>query len=239
MAKFLDDNGLLYLWTTLKNMFAKPSDIPDAVSDLTNDAGYVNAAGAAAAAPVQSVNGQTGAVQLSIPTETSDLTNDSNFVSDANYVHTDNNFTGALKTKLEGIAAGAQVNVIETIKVNGTIVTPTGKAVNITVPTVVSDLTNDAGYQTSAQVTAAIAAAVGEITGVSFEIVQSLPATGENGTIYLLSNGGSGTNAYDEYIYINNSWEKIGTTAVDLTGYWNSTNLTAITNAEIDTILAS
>jgi len=46
-----------------------------------------------------------------IPTNTSDLTNDSNFVSDAYYVHTDNNFTSTLKTKLDGIADGAEVNV--------------------------------------------------------------------------------------------------------------------------------
>ena len=46
-----------------------------------------------------------------IPTNTSDLTNDSNFVSDASYVHTDNNFTDTLKTKLDGIADGAEVNV--------------------------------------------------------------------------------------------------------------------------------
>ena len=38
--------------------------IPDSTSDLINDSGFVNAAGAAAAAPVQSVNGQTGAVVL-------------------------------------------------------------------------------------------------------------------------------------------------------------------------------
>lgn len=35
----------------------------------------------------------------------------SNLVQDADYQHTDNNFTDALKTKLEGIAAGAEVNV--------------------------------------------------------------------------------------------------------------------------------
>ncbi len=46
-----------------------------------------------------------------IPAATSDLLNDSNFVSDANYVHIDNNFTNALKSKLDGIAAGAEVNV--------------------------------------------------------------------------------------------------------------------------------
>lgn len=46
-----------------------------------------------------------------IPTSTSDLTNNSNFVSDANYVHTDNNFTNSEKTKLSEIASGAEVNV--------------------------------------------------------------------------------------------------------------------------------
>jgi len=93
---------------------------------------------------------------LSFPTKTSDLTNDSNFPSDANYVHTDQNFTGALKDKLDGIAAGAQANVIETIKVNNVALTPSSKAVNIPVPTDNSEIGNGAGYQTSAQVNAAI-----------------------------------------------------------------------------------
>lgn len=34
-----------------------------------------------------------------------------NIVTDANYVHTDNNFTTTLKNKLDGIASGAEVNV--------------------------------------------------------------------------------------------------------------------------------
>lgn len=38
--------------------------IPSKTSDLTNDSGFVNAFGAAAAAPVQSVNNKTGAVTL-------------------------------------------------------------------------------------------------------------------------------------------------------------------------------
>lgn len=42
-----------------------------------------------------------------------------------------NDFTNALKTKLEGIANGAQVNVIEDIKVNNQSLTPTNKVVNI------------------------------------------------------------------------------------------------------------
>jgi hypothetical protein len=52
------------------------------------------------------------------------------------------------ETKLDGIEAGAQVNVIETIKVNGTTVSPTEKAVDITIPTptvadVIAFLNND------------------------------------------------------------------------------------------------
>ena len=40
--------------------------IPDSTSDLINDSGFVDAAGAAAAAPVQMVNGQTGSPVLPV-----------------------------------------------------------------------------------------------------------------------------------------------------------------------------
>ena len=43
----------------------------------------------------------------------------------------------------------AQANVIETVKVNGTALTPSSKAVNVTVPIKVSQLTNDSGYKTT------------------------------------------------------------------------------------------
>ena len=45
--------------------------------------------------------------------------------------------------------SNAQENVIETIKVNGTALTPSSKVVNVTVPTKVSELTNDKNYLTS------------------------------------------------------------------------------------------
>ena len=53
--------------------------IPTKTSDLNNDSGFITAA----SAPVQSVNGQTGTVTLSIPTKTSDLNNDSGFITAA------------------------------------------------------------------------------------------------------------------------------------------------------------
>lgn len=57
--------------------------------------------------------------------------------------------TAADKSKLNGIASSAQVNVLEGIQVNGTDLTITNKKVNVTIPTKVSDLTNDSGYITS------------------------------------------------------------------------------------------
>lgn len=91
-----------------------------------------------------------------VPTKTSDLTNDSNFVSDANYVHTDNNYTNQEKTKLAGVSNGAQANVIETVKVNNVALTPSEKSVNIPVPTDNQELSNGAGYQNESQVNALI-----------------------------------------------------------------------------------
>ena len=45
-----------------------------------------------------------------------------------------NDYTTTEKNKLSGIEAGAQANVIETVQVNGSPVSPSGKTVNITVP---------------------------------------------------------------------------------------------------------
>lgn len=113
-----------------------------------------------------------------------------NLVQDANYVHTDNNFTTTLKNKLDGIESGAEVNVQAdwaqtdttaddyiknkptiptvnnatlTIQKNGTNVqtftanSSTNKTANITVPTAVSELTNDSGYATTTQLNSGLA----------------------------------------------------------------------------------
>lgn len=101
-------------------------------------------------------------------------------------------------------------------------------------PTKVSQFTNDSNYQTSSQVQTAIANAISSIQGISYSIVTELPSIGQAGVIYLMSNGGSNSNSYDEYICVNNKFEKIGTTDVDLTGYLKETDLQEITNEEID-----
>lgn len=54
-----------------------------------------------------------------------------------------NDFTDVLKEKLEAIEEGGQVNIIETVKVNGEELEVTDKAVDITVPTALADLSED------------------------------------------------------------------------------------------------
>lgn len=55
-------------------------------------------------------------------------------------------------SKLAGITAGAQPNVIETIQKNGTALQVTNKTVNITVPTKTSEITNDSGFITTSDI---------------------------------------------------------------------------------------
>lgn len=57
--------GAVVLDATDVGALPDTTTIPTDTSDLTNTAGFVDAAGAAAAAPVQSVNGQTGNVIIS------------------------------------------------------------------------------------------------------------------------------------------------------------------------------
>ena len=92
---------------------------------------------------------------------------------------------------------------------------------------------------TKTEVDTAINNALAGITGISFEVVQTLPQTGEPGTIYLVDNSGTGQNSYDEYIYANGAFERLGTTDIDLSGYVLATDLVEATTTEIDTILAS
>ena len=127
-----------------------------------------------------------------------------------------NDYTNADKTKLNGVATGAQANKIETVKVNGKALTPdSSKAVNV-------DLT---AYAISADVTKEIASAVSGVTQIDYSVVESLPSTGKKGIIYLVANSDSGNNIYDEYIYINSKFEKLGSREMDLSSYAKKTDI--------------
>lgn len=104
-----------------------------------------------------------------------------------------------------------------------------------------NDLTNKPDltvYAKSTDVTTAINTALANVN--KKEIVTSTSQMTDANTIYLLANSQTEeNNIYDEYLLINNVAEKIGTTAVDLSGYVKETDITAITNEEIDAILNS
>lgn len=67
----------------------------------------------------------------------------------------------------------------------------------------------------------------------AIEVVQALPVSDiSETTIYLVpASDPEQGNYYEEYIYVNNAWELVGTTAVDLSGYY--------TSAQVDTLLAA
>ena len=59
------------------------------------------------------------------------------------------------------------------------------------------------------------------------EIVESLPTTDiDPNTIYMILSGTSATeNVYNEFMYVNNAWELIGTSATDLTNYYTKSEV--------------
>ena len=97
-------------------------------------------------------------------------------------------------------------------------------------------------------VTAAITAAIADISGITFQILESgeydpetkAPTiTGQAGVFYLVPGGGSAPDVYLEYIYVNSAFEYIGTTQADLSQYMKKTDMVAITNSEIDALIGA
>lgn len=183
------------------------------------------------------------AVDITVPTKASDLTNDgdgtSPFATEA-YV-------------------GQNGGKIDIIKVNGTTQTITNKTVDLTVPTKVSDLTNDSNFQTDIEVEAAITAKLSSTYKaggtVAFANLPSLTSTNE-GKVYNVSDSFTTTSDFVEgagkeypagtnVVIINVGTEQspsykydVMAGFVDLSGYFNTTNLPAITTAQIDTLFS-
>lgn len=245
--KYLNQTGLNYYHNRIKTIFADKTafdTLSDKVDEIIAEGGEPNVietvkVNNVALVPVEkavNIDLSTYALKTELPTKTSDLTNDgdgqSNFATET-YVDT----------------YGGKIDVIQVNSVPQTI---TNKTVNIDlsayalaedVPTATSDLTNDSDFQNETEVQALIDASLADITGIDFQVVNALPATGEHGVIYLVPNGGQASDIYDEYIWVTPTsgtarFEKIGTTAIDLSDYWSKTELVAITTAEIDTLFS-
>lgn len=140
-----------------------------------------------------------------------------------------NDYTTDEKTKLTGIAAGAQVNVIEAVKVDGTALTVTDKAVNI-------DLS---GYAKKTDISS-----VYKVKG-TLSSVSELPADAAEGDVYNIStpftNNGKNYPAGTNVVYVTTDgdqeggkWDALGG-VTDLSAYAKTTEVTtAINNAVKD-----
>lgn len=229
-------------------------EVPTKTSDLTNDGdgespfatqAYVGTNGGKI--DTISVNGTAQTitnknVNITVPTATSDLTNDSGFITTSDIP--------------EGAAASTSTPLMDGTAAIGTELTfargdhrhptDTSRAPlaspdftgTPTAPTAAAG-TNTTQIATTAFVTSAVSTAIGDLAGVEFSIVNALPATGDPSIIYLVSaSDGSGNDVYDEYIWltVNTAFEKIGTTRVDLSDYYNTSNMIPITSAQIDAV---
>lgn len=248
---FLNNTGLAYYHNRIKTIFPSKTEfdeLADEVADIIAEGGEPNTI------ETVKVNGTAlpvanKAVDVTVPTATSDLTNDGDGES-------------PFATEEYVAENGGK---IDHIQVNGTEQTITNKTVNLTVPTNNNQLTNGAGYQTATDVDGLIDTALAngsdpytttsdaqgliddalaDITGIDFQVVATLPASGVKGTIYLVGTA----SPYDEYVWIEPTggtafWEKIGSTDIDLSNYWTSqsgqsNSLIAITTAQIDALFA-
>lgn len=92
-----------------------------------------------------------------------------------------------------------------------------------------------ANYLTKEEVNSALSGATKR------EVVDLLPSVtdADPKAIYFVPSSGTPEedNIKDEYMLINGKWEKIGTTRMDLSGYWSKTELKAMTSAELTAIL--
>ena len=163
---------------------------------------------------------------------TNDLTNDLKANYDAAYEH----------SQAAHAPADAQANIIEKIKVNGAEQTITDKAVDIAIPTKVSELENDKnyltavpdeyvtnekltakGYQTASDVEGIVDAAIAEINHAVFQKVDAVPAVAdaETNVLYLVPND----DKMDIYAKIGEEMVLIDDTDADLSGYAKTEDL--------------
>ena len=148
----------------------------DNVSSLTNNSGYVNSSGAAAAAPVQSVAGSTGAVSASTiitagnivvqGDNVSTLTNNSGYINGGQVNSNVTSISGGVITT--GTVNTARLNVSDIISTGGIIVSGDN----------ISSLTNNSGYVNTSQ--AAAAAPVQSVAGSTGAVSASTIITAGN-----------------------------------------------------------
>lgn len=217
MANYLNKTVLGYFYDRIKTIFSTKTELnalSDRVEDLVAEGGEPNVINTVKVNGTALTPDASKAVDVAVPTKTSDIINDGDGTSDfATESYVDEN--------------GGKIDVI---KVNGKAQTITNKEVDLSVPKVtvgddaegkvsrvIINTSNDEGvtfdrdahgltyqmtgtaamllaskayadstFRTEAQVQDAIDDALADITGIDYQIVATLPATGVKGVIYLV-----------------------------------------------------
>lgn len=198
-----------YTKEEIENTYAKSVDIPTKVSQLENDSGYLT--------EHQDISGKADTSYVN-----EELAKKQDVISDLDVIRQGaSKGATALQTETDPIYTADKPNI----------------ALKSEIPTNVSSLTNDAGYQTASDVASAIAS----IPQFEIKIVDALPATGQKMVLYLLPKTSvSGDNIYDEYIWLEStsSFELIGSTTVDLSDYYTKTETDQKLDTKQDTLTA-
>lgn len=211
MAKFLNADGLLYLWRILKEVFVQKEAGKGLFSgryeDLENKP----------VLPV--VPSHVGAFENDVHYQTKQQVTD--MLSEAADYISDSVLSMDYQT-------GAQVEASILAKGYQT-------AADIDALLSVKD------YQTGEEVNLAVMTAVAQAGNLKREIVTALPSAADANThtIYMVSvENSKENNQYAEWMFLNGAWELIGSSEVDLTDYLKEGDILPITNEEIDALLA-
>ena len=132
------------------------------------------------------------------------------------------NFTYAEKTKLAGLKNYDDTSIQSRVSAN---------------ESAIATLNGDSS--TVGSVDKKIADAIAGVTQIDFKIVSELPSTGLKGTIYLIRGTGTeATQQYDEYIWVDSKWEKLGksTVTVDLSDVYSKNEVNALVSVKNDKI---
>lgn len=287
---FLDNNGLLYFWTKIKEKFVQKdgnkvlsdnnytTEEKNKLAGLNNytlptasattlggvkvgagleiNSGVLSATGGGTADSVDwsnvqnkpntvagygitdaNISGQVvkiGSNSVTVPSNTNELTNGAGYQTAGQVSSAISNATADFVTEedVSDAVSSAVADKVTTTQMNSAIDAATENlATNTSVTSAINSAITDMATKT--YVTQQLAN-INKKT-----VVTSTTQMTDANTIYLMANEGSGNNIYDEYIVVSGKPEKVGTTEVDLTNYVQESDLVAITNGEIDDILAS
>lgn len=140
-------------------------------------------------------------------------------------------------------------NLTNKPRINNVILSGNKTTADLGLPTKTSNIINDSGFITSAvnnltnyylktetYTKTEVNDLIASLSSLNLEVVEVLPDHDiSTTTIYLVPKDVPGTDdVYDEYVYISNSWEKIGSTAANLSNYYTKAQADALLSGKVD-----